>query len=183
MTAIPDDPTPCLHDLIERFRGVREGKVQTSLPGMDVTDPDCFAIAVASVDGRVWSAGDDANPNRDGDTAELYEPPYLHRGQRPRLLSAPTTIAPRARFTVTVGGASSPSRVTLLAPGATTHALDMNQRFVELRVTKRERTGRQRWRLTVTGPRGLTAAPPGPYMLHALSAAGVPSVARWVRVG
>ena len=59
MMAIPDDPTPCLEDLLERFRGVREGEVQTSLPGMDVTDPDCFAIAVASVDGRVWSAGDD----------------------------------------------------------------------------------------------------------------------------
>ncbi|TFZ07205.1 glutaminase A [Ramlibacter henchirensis] len=61
MTA-SDDPGPYLRDLLERFRPLREGKVQQSLPGMDRTDPDTFAIAVATADGQVWSEGDDRHP-------------------------------------------------------------------------------------------------------------------------
>ncbi|WP_082522152.1 glutaminase A [Ramlibacter sp. Leaf400] len=58
----PQDPAPYLRDLLERFRELREGKVQSSLPGMDRTGPDTFAIAVATTDGQVWSAGDDRHP-------------------------------------------------------------------------------------------------------------------------
>lgn len=138
------------------------------------------SVALLLPDGRVWSAGDDANPNRDGDTAELYEPPYLFRGARPRIVAGPARIAPRRTFTLKVRG-PVPQRVTMLAPGATTHARDMQQRFVELRVVRRVTAG-DTTTVTVRGPRSLAAAPPGPWMLFALSARDAPSVARWTRV-
>lgn len=143
-------------------------------------DRTYHSTALLMPDGRVWSAGDDTNPNRDGDTAEVYEPPYLFRGGRPRIKSSPKIVTPRKRFALTVRG--SVSRVTMLAPGATTHALDMNQRFVELRIVKRAQLGGGRTRLTIDGPVSSNAAPPGPWMLFALSPRGAPSHARWARV-
>ncbi len=143
-------------------------------------DRTYHSVAVLLPDGRVWSAGDDANPNRDGDTGELYEPPYLFKGRRPRISAAPARLTPGRRFTMTVTGAV-PDRVTLLAPAATTHGRDMNQRFAELRIVRATRQG-ARTRLTVAAPRSKAVTPPGPYMLFALSKAGAPSHARWTSV-
>ncbi len=59
----PDAGTEAfLRDLLDRFRANREGQAQSSLPGMDVTPPDTFAIAMATVDGQVAAAGDHAHP-------------------------------------------------------------------------------------------------------------------------
>jgi hypothetical protein len=139
-------------------------------------DRTYHSIALLLPDGRVWSAGDDANPNRDGDTGEIYAPGYLFRGPRPKLSAVPTRVAPKRRFTITASGPRV-DRVTLVAPSAVTHALNMNQRFVELKVVRRD--GR---RMTVEGPKDTVVAPPGPYMLFALTKDGVPSVARWTSV-
>jgi hypothetical protein len=70
----------------------------------------------------------------------------------------------------------------MLAPSAVTHARDMNQRFVELRIARAVRRGTTT-RLTVVGPRSLAVAPPGPWMLFAVTARGAVSVARWTKVG
>ena len=70
------------------------------------------------------------------------------------------------------------ARAVLMAPSSTTHAVDMSQRRVELRVTKR--FGRRGANLR--GPAGAGVAPPGYYMLFLLNAKGVPSRARWVRI-
>ncbi len=143
-------------------------------------DRTYHSVAALLPDGRVWSAGDDANPNRDGDTAEFYEPPYLFRGTRPKIVAGPAQVRARRTFTLTVTG-PVPDRVTMLAPSATTHALDMNQRFVELRVLRTRKAG-TRTVLTVMGPRRSSVAPPGPWMLFALSERGAPSPARWTSV-
>ena len=71
------------------------------------------------------------------------------------------------------------ARAVLVAPGATTHGADMNQRLIVLE-TLRTRDGVG---LDVRSPAGPGAAPPGYYMLFVLDNAGTPSVARWVRVG
>ena len=65
----------------------------------------------------------------------------------------------------------------LLAPSADTHAVDMNQRYVPLRVTAQ--AGRP---ITVRTPANADIAPPGYYMLFVLDRSGTPSVARWVRL-
>ena len=65
----------------------------------------------------------------------------------------------------------------LIAPGATTHANDMNQRYISLRVTQRPGG------VTLTAPASPQIATPGYYMLFLLNDQGVPSVARFIRLG
>lgn len=52
------DPTPFLQDLLERFRGLREGKLTDYLPEFERTDPETFAVAMVTVDGQLFAAGD-----------------------------------------------------------------------------------------------------------------------------
>ena len=50
------------------------------------------STALLLPDGRVISAGDDVQRrHRPDDTAEIYEPPYLFKGARPTISSAPPT--------------------------------------------------------------------------------------------
>ena len=105
-------------------------------------DRTYHSVAMVLPDGRVWSAGDDANPNRDGDTAELYEPPYLFRGRAAEGRPGPGTVAPRTRFTVTTSAArSADARDAAGARARRPTRCDMNQRFVELKVVQ-ARAGR-----------------------------------------
>jgi hypothetical protein len=133
------------------------------------------STALLLPDARVVSAGDDVNGGIDRDTAEIYEPPYLFKGPRPSIAQAPATIRTGEAFAVEATGATV-QRAVLVAPGATTHANDMSQRVVPLAGTPTA-TG-----LDLTGPPSANVAPPGRYMLFALSDQGVPSVARWVKV-
>ncbi|HEX5618392.1 MAG TPA: galactose oxidase-like domain-containing protein [Solirubrobacteraceae bacterium] len=141
------------------------------------------STAVLLPDGRVVSAGDDYDgPGGPGtglnsDTLEIYSPPYLFKGARPTVTSAPQSLRWNTRF-----GVGTPNtditRAVLMAPSATTHATDMNQRMLNLSIAKRaDGLG-----YDVTSPAGATAAPPGVYMLFLLNSRGVPSVARWLRL-
>jgi hypothetical protein len=127
-------------------------------------------------DGRVLHAG-----SGDGDglpaerSAELFSPPYLFRGARPTISSAPTVIRYNSTFRVLTPGASSIGKVSLVRLGSVTHGFDMNQRYQALGFTA-DATG-----LTVTlTTRKLT--PPGHYLLFLVNGSGVPSVARIVQV-
>jgi hypothetical protein len=139
------------------------------------------STAVLLPSGRVLSAGDDYNPSEEDtystfDTGEIYSPPYLFRGRRPRIRFAPHSIRWGDGF-----GIRSRGRVAsavLMAPSATTHATDMTQRYVPLRV--RRSFGRRGANLVAPASAG--RAPPGHYMMFVLNAKGVPSRARWLRV-
>jgi Domain of unknown function (DUF1929) len=149
--------------------------------------------AVLLPDGRVVSAGDDYSGRFTGadfqrnfvlDSAEIYEPPYLFDGNRkaprPRLLSAPKRLrfGKSVRLRVRRARGDRPvTKAVLMAPSATTHAVDMNQRHVALRVVDSARGS-----LTVRAPANGNVAPPGYYMLFAVDRSGTPSVARWVRL-
>lgn len=135
------------------------------------------STALLLPDGRVVSAGDDLNGGSDTDTAEIYSPPYLFRGPRPEIAGAPEAVEFGAPFTVAVAGAPA-TRAVLVAPGAVTHAVDMHQRVVPLAGTARPDGG-----LDLQAPASGELAPPGFYMLFVLTADGVPSVARWVKLG
>jgi hypothetical protein len=151
------------------------------------------STAVLLPDGRVVSAGDDysgrftgaeAERNFTQDTAEIYEPPYLFDGNakapRPKLAGVPATMKWNgvARLRVRTARKDRPvTRAVLVAPSATTHAVDMNQRYLPLRVTRMARGT-----LSVRAPANSDIAPPGYYMLFALDRSGTPSVARWVRL-
>jgi len=135
------------------------------------------ATALLLPDGRVLHAGsgDGAGaPNQLN--AELFSPPYLSRGARPTISSAPSSVAYGSQFRVLTPQAGAITRVSLIRLGAATHAFDENQRFQRLTFTA-DATG-----LTVTTPESRNRTPPGHYMLFILNGNDVPSVARIIRI-
>ena len=146
-------------------------------------DRTYHSTAVLLPDGRVFSAGDDHYPLEPGgefsvtDNAEIYSPPYLFKGPRPEIDSAPQLVDWGDAFGIESQSAGI-ERAVLMSPGATTHAFDMHQRHVELQVVN-ELPGQG---VDVLSPPSDAAAPPGYYMLFLLNEDGVPSEASWIRI-
>jgi hypothetical protein len=133
------------------------------------------STALLLPDARVLTAGSgDDGPAVNQLQAELYSPPYLFKGARPTITSAPTEIQYGGSFIVQTPDAASIASVALIRPGAVTHAFDEDQRFQNLSFTSS--TGS----LTIQAPANANLAPPGYYMLFILNSAGVPSVAPFV---
>lgn len=127
------------------------------------------STAVLIPDGRVVSAGSDNGASTQV-TYEIYSPPYLFNGARPAIQSAPTSLTYGAQFKITTSDASTITGVALVRPGATTHADDFDQRYVNLTFTVGNGT------ITATAPANGNIAPPGYYMLVIVNSSGVPSV-------
>jgi hypothetical protein len=128
-------------------------------------------------DGRVLNAGSGEGAGApDERNAELYSPPYLLRGPRPVITSAPSEVHYGAQFRIVTPQATAITHVSLIRLGAVTHAFDENQRFQRLAFTA-DATG-----LTVTAPTSNNRAPPGHYMVFILNGADVPSVAKIIRL-
>jgi hypothetical protein len=140
------------------------------------------STAVLLPDGRVLTAGGGGlSTSDDGNhyDAEYYSPPYLFRGARPAVNSAPASAGYGQTFLVGTPNAASIAKVTLVGLSSTTHEFNMSQRFVALAFSRTtDGTG-----LVVTEPSSPNLAPPGYYMLFILNGAGVPSVAKMIRVG
>lgn len=128
------------------------------------------STALLLPDGRVLSAGGEGST-----TAQVFSPPYLFKGPRPVIASAPAAIQARGTFSVGTSQPLTIRRVALVRLGSVTHAFDMSQRYVTLSF-RASQAG-----LTVSAP-SLSDAPPGHYMLFLVNAAGVPSVARIVKL-
>ncbi|MER6917124.1 galactose oxidase early set domain-containing protein [Streptomyces sp. NPDC000594] len=127
-------------------------------------------------DGRVMSVGDNPGNNTYNHNVSVYTPPYLLKGPRPAITSVPDNRwnygdTQRIRVNRPI------AKAELIRPAAVTHSSDPNQRFVDLPLTVHGNT----IDLNVTSNPNL--APPGWYMLFAVDANGVPSVARWVHLG
>jgi hypothetical protein len=118
-------------------------------------------------------------PNERDPSFELYSPPYLFRGARPRIVSAPTGPAYNATMDIVVDRpATEIESVVLVRNPSQTHVTDADQRSVVLRVVARSGN-----RLTVATPPNGNVAPPGPYMLFVnrrTDRGPVPSVAHQV---
>jgi galactose oxidase len=128
-------------------------------------------------DGRILNAGSgDGAGAPDQLNAELFSPPYLFRGARPTISSAPSEVGYGDQFRILTPDATAITHVSLIRLGAVTHAFDQNQRFQRLGFTA-DATG-----LTVTAPSSSNRAPPGHYMVFILNGNDVPSVARIVRL-
>lgn len=141
-----------------------------------------YAAAVLLPDGRVMITGKDGphNPfpyHYPEHRVEIYSPPYLFRGARPVISSAPAEIGYGGNFIVRASGTAGEARAVLMRPAATTHSVHMDQRLVAL--TMASRSGDE---ITFEGPPDSNVAPEGYYMLFLLNGVGVPSVARFVRL-
>ncbi len=130
-------------------------------------------------DGRVLSLGG-GHPAATGGVnqfnAEIYSPPYLFRGPRPTVTSAPGVVAWGQTFPVETPDAASIAKVHLIRLGSSTHALNMDQRLC--RATFALGPGG----LAVTAPASSSVCPPGYYMMFLVNGVGVPSVAKMIRV-
>ena len=126
-------------------------------------------------DGRVMEYGggrfNDTTLSTDQFSVEFFTPPYLFKGSRPRITSAPSQLSYGGNFTVQTPDAAGIAKVSLVRFGGVTHAINMSQRFLPLSFLVGSGS------LTVTAPANSNLAPPGNYMLFIVSTSGVPSVA------
>ncbi len=135
------------------------------------------STAVLLPDGRVFSGGGGlcGNCGVNHTDGELYSPPYLFKGSRPVIQSAPTVVGYNAPFPVTTTG--SVARFTLVRLSSTTHTVNTDQRFLQLAASA-EGGGA----FSLTSPLNSNIAPPGYYMLFALSTTGAPSISKIIRL-
>ncbi|MET7568114.1 galactose oxidase-like domain-containing protein [Streptomyces sp. NPDC005492] len=126
-------------------------------------------------DGRVMSTGDNPGNGTWNHNVSIYTPPYLLKGTRPTITSL---IDDEWEYgdTQTITVDRPIAKAELIRPAAVTHSSDPNQRFVDLPLSVDGDTVD----LNVTSNPDL--APPGWYMLFAVDANGVPSVAKWVHL-
>ena len=122
-------------------------------------------------DGRVVMTGGDGYPD-----VEVFSPPYLFKGTRPAISSAPQSIAYGQQFSVQSADAAGITKVTLIRLPSVTHAFNQNQRLNVLQSTPT--TGA----VNVTAPANANLAPPGHYLLFIVNGSGVPSVGQVVKL-
>ncbi len=134
------------------------------------------STAILLPDGRVLSAGQDYEAG--AFTAEIYDPPYLFRGPRPVITNAPERLIYGEPFSIVTAQASAIGSVALIALSAATHSVNTAQRYVGLDFAVQAANS-----VTATAPAHGNLAPPGPYMLFILNAAGVPSEAKILLLG
>jgi galactose oxidase len=140
------------------------------------------SVATLLPDGRVFSGGGGlcggcSTNHPDG---QIFTPPYLLNpdgtpASRPSITKAPATAA--AGSTITVATKPAVARFALVRMGAATHSVDNDQRRIPLSPTSSSGT---RYTLPIPADRGVVL--PGYYMLFTLNSAGVPSVARIIRI-
>lgn len=143
-----------------------------------------------SAGGTHPSTTQQATPAPSWNSIEVYSPPYLFQGMRPRV----NTISPDLdvydlgmELTLGVlisGNESGEFRVALLRPASVTHAFDFAQRYVKIAVTEHAFVAPPATStIKVTIPTSNAIVPPGWYMLTVVDSAGVPSIARWIKIG
>ncbi|HEY6689020.1 MAG TPA: galactose oxidase-like domain-containing protein, partial [Propionibacteriaceae bacterium] len=114
---------------------------------------------------------------------EYFEPPYLfkkdgsgQRATRPVISSVPSTATYGQDFDISSAQAGSIAKVGLVRLGAATHSQDQGQRYIPLSFTASGDT------LKATAPANSNIAPAGYYMLFITDDAGVPSVAKMIKL-
>lgn len=137
-------------------------------------------------DGRVATFGSDPLYDDQQNTKlghfeqrmEIYTPPALHRGgdKRPVLGDGPETLPDDHRARFTTDQADRITKARLMRPSAVTHTTDVEQRSIELGLTKGKGS------VTVDVPEDRALVPPGWYMLFVSDADGVSSEAKWIQV-
>jgi hypothetical protein len=136
------------------------------------------STALLLPDGRVLVAGSGHNfaNNYAEFSQEIYSPPYMFKGARPTIVSAPGTVNYGSSFFVGTPDAANIGSVSLVRNGSVTHSFNMDQERIPLSFTQTSGG------LTVTAPPDAATTPPGYYMLFIVNSNGVPSIAPLVHM-
>lgn len=170
--AFNTDPSLAVHEAeiwspaTETWTTMARSQIPRFYHGTAILLPDASVLVAGS--------GQSAGPSQRD--VEIFSPPYLFKGSRPTIASAPSTIQYGATFSVGTPDASNIALVSLIRPGTATHTIDMDQRLLHLNF---QQIGSS---LDVQAPADANLAPPGYYMLFLVDNNGVPSVASFVHI-
>jgi galactose oxidase len=153
------------------------------------TDRCYHSTAVLLPDGRVLSAGsgefilNEGTPRQQQNDpqdshldAQVFSPPYLFKGPRPEIASAPDSVHYGDTFEIDTAQPDQIRAVTLVRLSSVTHSFNAGQRISFL---ASEVQGAS---LRATAPASASVCPPGHYMLFIVDQHGVPSIAKIVQV-
>jgi galactose oxidase len=153
----------------------------TTMAAMNVPR-NYHSVALLLPDGRVFTGGGGlcGNCTTNHPDAQVFSPPYLFAADgspapRPAITSAPGTAGTGSSITVATD--RTVSAFSLVRMGAVTHNINTDQRRIPLTATSVNGTS---YTLAVPADRGTVV--PGYYMLFAMDANGVPSVAKTVQI-
>ncbi len=135
---------------------------------------DYHSVALLLPSGQVAMAG------WNNTAIEIFSPPYLYRGARPVISTAPSLVHHGQSFVIESPDAAAIVKVVLVRPMAVTHQTDTEQKVLEMPYIHDHANPA---RLTLTAPHGghpHSLAQQGYYMMFAINNNGVPSVARWI---
>jgi hypothetical protein len=141
--------------------------------------PDGTVLHGASGDALAVQPGGAVVPVPPERNHEIFQPPYMFKGARPSISSAPSTVSYGEVFSVATPNAAQITTVRWIRLGSVTHAFDAGQRAIPLSFTVNGGS------LEVTAPSGAKAAyvaPPGYYMIFILNRNGVPSTGKVIKV-
>lgn len=138
------------------------------------------SVSVLLPDGRVLNAGSVGGSGGQTNllSMEVFSPPYLFRGPRPKITSYPGTAAHGTNIKIRTPDACRIRSAAFIRPGAPTHHTDSDQRFVPVDIQREGACD-----LILPIPSSRAVMPPGYYMLFILDDCGVPSHAKFIRIG
>lgn len=119
----------------------------------------------------------DTTPQTFNQEIDVYSPPYMFRGHRPRITAAPRIMNLGRSYVIKVPQPSSVRYLRLMRPDNPTHVTDVNARSIAVGFTQ---IGHGQLKITL--PSNANLVPPSYYMLFAVNQRGVPSPGYWVRV-
>lgn len=165
----------------EKWTTAARGAQMRLYHSISILLPDATILTAGG--GAGGSAKDGISP-QENRNAEVFYPPYLFEkdgsgkqvANRPLIEQAPAVVSWGEAFSVNVKSALDVRKISFIKMGSVTHTANFEQRYMELPFHKAND------HLVVDAPAKAELAPPGYYMLFAMDARGVPSVAKIVKL-